>query len=110
MTFSMPTHGLQDCEMVRLRLAADEPFAVETCYLPADEVPGLNRNAIARGSLFSILEGTYGIGIAYAEVVRLSPPSTSRSMFGVPTSRRRGQGEVDRSANSVLLPLQNLTI
>src|SRR6202051_3780978 len=50
----------------RLRLAADEPFAVETCYLPADEVPGLNRNAIARGSLFSILEGTYGVPLAYA--------------------------------------------
>src|ERR1700688_3887502 len=29
----------------RLRLAADEPFAGETCYLSADEVPGLTRNA-----------------------------------------------------------------
>ena len=51
----------------RLRLAADEPFAVETCYLPVDEVPGLGRNTVARGSLFSILEGTYGIEIAYAD-------------------------------------------
>lgn len=51
----------------RLRLAADEPFAIETCYLPAEEFTGLTRNAIARGSLFSILEGTYGIQIAYAD-------------------------------------------
>ena len=51
----------------RLRLAADEPFAVETCYLPADEFTGLTRNAIARGSLFSILEGTYGVQLAYAD-------------------------------------------
>jgi GntR family transcriptional regulator len=51
----------------RLRLAADEPFAVETCYLPADEFSGLTRNAIARGSLFSILEGTYGLELAYAD-------------------------------------------
>jgi GntR family transcriptional regulator len=51
----------------RLRLAADEPFAVETCYLPADEFSGLTRNLVSRGSLFSILEGTYGIQLAYAD-------------------------------------------
>jgi len=51
----------------RLRLAADEPFAVETCYLPADEFGGLNRSLVARGSLFSILEGAYEIQIAYAD-------------------------------------------
>ena len=51
----------------RLRLAADEPFAIETCYLPAEEFGGLTRTAVARGSLFSILESTYGIQIAYAD-------------------------------------------
>jgi GntR family transcriptional regulator len=51
----------------RLRLAADEPFAVETCYLPAEEYSGLTRNLVSRGSLFSILEGTYGIQLAYAD-------------------------------------------
>ena len=54
-------------KLERLRLAADEPFAVETCYLPADEFSGLSRSAVARGSLFSIMEGTYGIQIAYAD-------------------------------------------
>jgi GntR family transcriptional regulator len=51
----------------RLRIAADEPFAVETCYLPAEEFSGLTRAAVARGSLFSIIEGTYGIQLAYAD-------------------------------------------
>jgi len=51
----------------RLRLAAEEPFAVETCYLPAEDFVGLTRAAVARGSLFSILEGAYGIQIAYAD-------------------------------------------
>jgi len=51
----------------RLRIAADEPFAVETCYLPAEEFSSLTRAAVARGSLFSIIEGTYGIQLAYAD-------------------------------------------
>ncbi len=54
-------------KLERLRLAADEPFAIETCYLPAEDVPGLTRSQLVRGSLFSILEGTYGIQIAYAD-------------------------------------------
>jgi GntR family transcriptional regulator len=54
-------------KVVRLRLAADEPFAVETCYLPAEDFAGLTRTAVARGSLFSILEGSYGIRLAYAD-------------------------------------------
>jgi GntR family transcriptional regulator len=51
----------------RLRLAADEPFAVETCYLSAEEFAGITRTSIGRGSLFSIVEATYGIQIAYSD-------------------------------------------
>jgi len=54
-------------KLERLRLAADEPFAVETCYLPAEEFSGITRAAIGRGSLFSILETGYGIQLAYAD-------------------------------------------
>jgi len=43
-------------KLERLRLAADEPFAVETCYLPAEEF-----------SLFSMVETGYGIQLAYAD-------------------------------------------
>jgi GntR family transcriptional regulator len=54
-------------KLERLRLAADEPFAVETCYLPAEEFGGITRSSVTRGSLFSILEAGYGIQIAYAD-------------------------------------------
>jgi len=54
-------------KLERLRLAADEPFALETCYLPAEQFAGVTRNAVAHGSLFSIVESGYGIQIAYAD-------------------------------------------
>ncbi|HTW58882.1 MAG TPA: GntR family transcriptional regulator [Terriglobales bacterium] len=54
-------------KLERLRIAADEPFAVETCYLSAEEFSAITRGAVARGSLFSILETVYGIQIAYAD-------------------------------------------
>jgi GntR family transcriptional regulator len=54
-------------KLERLRLAADELFAVETCYLPAEEFAEITRSTAARGSLFSILETGYGIEIAYAD-------------------------------------------
>src|ERR1700738_2351860 len=40
----------------RLRHTADEPFALETCYLPAERFPGLAREALGRSSLFARLE------------------------------------------------------
>src|SRR5579871_6152927 len=51
----------------RLRLAASEPFAVETCYLSAEQFHGLSRAALQRGSLFGILEHEYGVQLAYAD-------------------------------------------
>jgi GntR family transcriptional regulator len=51
----------------RIRQAADEPFAVETGYLSAEEFPGLTRVELERGSLFSILEHDYGVVLAHAD-------------------------------------------
>ncbi|HTU33224.1 MAG TPA: GntR family transcriptional regulator [Candidatus Acidoferrum sp.] len=51
----------------RVRQAGDEPFALETCYLSADEFPGLVSSALERGSLFSTLEREYGVSLAYAD-------------------------------------------
>jgi GntR family transcriptional regulator len=51
----------------RLRMGADDPFALETCYLSAADVPGLSRNALASGSLFSILQRDYGVQLSYAD-------------------------------------------
>ena len=51
----------------RLRHAAEEPFAIETCYLSADEYPGQAGEALEQGSLFSILKHDYGVELAYAD-------------------------------------------
>ena len=51
----------------RVRNAADEPFALETSYLSADEFPNVLTAVQERGSLFATLEQTYGIELAYAD-------------------------------------------
>src|SRR5215469_6574865 len=43
----------------RVRHASEEPFALETCYLPAERFPGLVQQPLGRGSLFSMLEHDY---------------------------------------------------
>ena len=51
----------------RVRHASEEPFALETCYLPADRFPGLVQQPLGRGSLFSILERDYDVRLTYAD-------------------------------------------
>jgi GntR family transcriptional regulator len=51
----------------RVRHTAEEPFALETCYLPADDFSGLVDAPLGRSSLFSVLEHDYGVQIAYAD-------------------------------------------
>ena len=51
----------------RVRHASEEPFALETCYLPADRFPGLVRQPLGRGSLFSTLEHDYDVRLTYAD-------------------------------------------
>ncbi len=51
----------------RLRETGDEPFALETCYLPAKEFADLVHTPLARASLFSTLEQEYGVELAYAD-------------------------------------------
>jgi GntR family transcriptional regulator len=51
----------------RVRHTADEPFALETCYLAADEFAGLVDAPLGRSSLFSMLEHDYGVQLAYAD-------------------------------------------
>ena len=54
-------------QLKRLRFGGDEPFAIETCYLSADDFGGLMRARLDRTSLFSILENDYGLQIAHAD-------------------------------------------
>jgi len=51
----------------RVRQAADEPFALETCYLSYAEFSNLIDSPLDRASLFTILEREYGVEIAYAD-------------------------------------------
>jgi GntR family transcriptional regulator len=51
----------------RLRLTGEEPFALETCYLPAAEFPDLASAPLVRNSLFAILQHDYGVELAYAD-------------------------------------------
>jgi GntR family transcriptional regulator len=54
-------------KLERLRLGGDEPFAIETCYLSADEFGGLLQARLDRVSLFSVLERDYGLEIGHAD-------------------------------------------
>ena len=51
----------------RLRLTGEEPFALETCYLPAADFSGLVTAPLGRSSLFAALEHDYGVELAYAD-------------------------------------------
>lgn len=79
----------------RLRLGGDEPFAIEACYLPAERFPGLDRSALERGSLFSILKYQYAVELSYSdEEIEATVPSTASARLlqlqrGMPVLRIR---------------------
>jgi GntR family transcriptional regulator len=60
-----PTSNLIKLE--RLRHAAGEPFALETCYLNAAEFSGLLDAPVDRESLFALLERNYKVELGYAD-------------------------------------------
>jgi GntR family transcriptional regulator len=70
----------------RLRHAADEPFALETCFLPATDFPGLVSAPLGRESLFGLLERDYKTTIAYAdeEVDATAADSRIADLLGIP--------------------------
>lgn len=70
----------------RLRLGGEEPFAIETCYLSADEFADLTRSKLDRASLFSVLEHDHGLQIAHADEevdATTADPHTAR-LLGIP--------------------------
>lgn len=73
-------------KLERLRLGGGEPFAIETCYLSADEYVGLNRTKLDRASLFSVLERDHALQIAHAdeEVDATTADSHTARLLGVP--------------------------
>src|SRR5215831_19498646 len=69
----------------RLRLTEEDPFALETCYLPAAEFSSLTSAPLGRGSLFSTLEHDFGVELAYAdeEVDATAADANVAQMLGV---------------------------
>ena len=49
----------------RLRLADDEPMALETLHVPAALVPGLTRERLENASFYDLLERDYGVVISH---------------------------------------------
>ena len=73
-------------KLERLRLGADEPFALETCYLSGEEFGGLVHAPLERGSLFATLDRGYGVSLAHADEeidATIGDPRTARLM-GIP--------------------------
>ncbi len=54
-------------KLERLRHAAGEPFALETCYLSAAQFSGLLSAPLDRESLFGILERDHHVELGYAD-------------------------------------------
>ena len=58
------TVGTPLVHLRRLRLADDQPMALQTTYLPQTLVPGLLDHDLAQHSLFDLLRGEYGLNLA----------------------------------------------
>jgi GntR family transcriptional regulator len=73
-------------ELKRLRHAADEPFALETCYLSQKEFPGILTAPLGRESLFAVLERNYNVKLGYAdeEVDATAADSEIADLLGIP--------------------------
>ncbi len=106
---ALPASG-RIIKVERLRLGGNEPFAIETCYLSADEFADLTRTQLDRVSLFSILERHYGVEVSHADEevdVTAADPFTARVLgiaAGVPLLRIR-QGIYSNKGKIILYVL-----
>ena len=70
----------------RLRLADDEPMALETLHVPAAVVPGLTREGLENSSFYDLLERDYGVVIS-SGTQSIEPTVTNEEeseLLGVP--------------------------
>jgi GntR family transcriptional regulator len=59
--------GAAVARLERLRLAEDEPMAIETCHMPAAVCPGLAQRDLEGVSLYDLLRSEFGIDTQWAE-------------------------------------------
>ena len=73
-------------KLERLRHAAGEPFALETCYFPGKQFAGLLSESLERESLFGILERKYDVKLGYSdeEVDATAADPRTADLLGVP--------------------------
>src|SRR5579862_364322 len=84
--------------MKRLRLANNEPVAIVTSYLPVQLFPDLERQDLARESLYQIIEQTYRISLWRAEEV-----------IGATTARREEAQLLQTVAGDPVLHIKETT-
>ena len=74
-------------EYVRLRLADDEPMALETTTLLASLCPGLQKDDLENKSLYDVLNERWGIQLEYAtqSLEPILAPSYEAGLLHVPT-------------------------
>lgn len=72
----------------RLRLASNDPMAVETVWLPARLVPGLSRDELD-GSLYELLSDRYRIvtGAAKVSIEPVMPEPKIRELLAIPSDQ-----------------------
>lgn len=70
----------------RLRLTSEDPFALETVYLPAPEFSGLIAASLGKSSLFATLQHDYNVELAYAdeEVDATAADALNAKLLAVP--------------------------
>lgn len=80
--------GTPVIHLERVRLADDEPMAIETFYMPASLCPGLVGEELDRRSLYQLLQEKYGLTLDHAE--QSIEASTARAKEASLLGLRRG--------------------
>ncbi|HTQ56870.1 MAG TPA: GntR family transcriptional regulator [Bryobacteraceae bacterium] len=75
---ALPAHS-RLVKMERLRQSGEQPFALECCYLSAEEFTGLLSLPLERRSLFATLERDYGVELHYADEEVDATPASART-------------------------------
>ena len=72
--------------IARLRSAGGAPSAIEESYLPAHLVPGLESEDVVTHSLYTLLEGHYGVQLDHATQMVEAVGATAREahLLGIP--------------------------
>jgi len=72
----------------RVRMAGDEPVALEVCFLAADEFRRLVELPMDRVSLFGVLDREFGVDLAYAdeEIDATHADHRTARLLSIPTS------------------------